>query len=411
MTGDLAAFETARAALARSPDDHALLYACCAAAGDEAEGEMIALLEQRLKTLPAGGEIRLHDLHLLARLREKSARAAAGLHPTNADAFDDLFFKFARKELAALASEAAAFLRRNRTSFTAAVLLAEAYTAAGALAEAEGVFAQLRLASGENIASVTNFDSAFHAGLAGEAYRSATRLPPVLVSRDLPPDARRIVFTAADHVYFERYGWDFVGSFVKHNGPDVALALHVFDMTVEERAAMTRRLQGFADLRWSLSTELTGLRGGEGDRAKEYYHAVRYVRFWQLLIGRDAAAWIIDTDTIFGGSVAGLFERLSGSDLALYLAPGRFEVRNKIMALSTGASSTQAAGDYLRNVAGYVGHYQKEGRLFWGIDQIALFAVLAMTGTTAPLRITGVPDWICGPVVRPGQILQPAKPG
>ncbi len=410
MTGDLAAFENAREALARAPRDHELLYACCAAAGDEAEAEMIALLEQRLKTLPPGSEIRLHDLHLLARLREKSARAAAGLHPTNTDAFDDLFFKFARKELAALASEASAFLQHNRTSFTAAVLLAEAYVAVGAFAQAEGVFAQLRRASGENIASITNFDSAFHAGLSDEAHRSAARLPPVLVSRDLAPDARQIIFTAADHPYFERYGWDFVESFAKHNGPDVWLALHVFDMTAEVRTGMIRRLDAVQGLRWGLSTEWTGLRDGEGAPAKEYYHAVRYIRFWQLLMDRNASAWIVDTDTIFGGPVARLFEHLSGKDLALYLAPGRFEVRNKIMALSTGASATQAARNYLRNVAGYVGHYQKEGRLFWGIDQVALFAVLAMIRVVPPLLIAGVPDWICSPIIRLGQILQPAKP-
>jgi hypothetical protein len=409
MTGNLAAFETAREALARVPHDQGLLYACCAAAGDHAEAEMIALLEQRLAILPAGSEIRLHDLHLLARLREKRGRAGAGLHPTNADTYDDLFFKFARKELAALANEATAFLQHNRTSFAAAVLLAEAYTAVGAFAQAERVFTQLRRASGGNVASVTNFDSAFHAGLPEEAYRSAARLPPVLVSRDLDPDAHRIVFTAADYAYFEKYGWGFVESFAKHNGPDVWLALHVFDMTAEERTGMNQRLQGFPNLRWSLSTEWTGLRGSEGPRAKEYYHAVRYIRFWQGLTSRQTSAWIIDTDTIFGGGVAGLFEHLHGKDLALYLAPGRFEPRNKIMALSTGASNTQAARDYLRNVAGYIGHYQQEGRLFWGIDQIALFAVLAMTGPAPPL-VAGVPDWICGPVIRPGQILQPAKP-
>lgn len=410
MTGSLEAFQNAREALARDPHSYERLYACSTAAGDEAEAEMLALIEQRLTELPAGSEIRLHDLHLLVRMREKQARAAAGLHPTNADTADGLFFQFAREELAALANEAIAFLQSNPTSFVAAVLLAEAYVAVGAFSQAERVFAKLRRGSGENIALVTNFDRAFHAGLADEANRSAARLPPVLAIREIPPDARQIVLTAADYPYFERFGWDFVDSFAKHNGPEIWLSLHIFDLTPEESAEVSRRLQAYPSLRWGLSTEWTGLRGGEGPRAKEYYHAVRYLRFWQLLASRDASVWIVDTDTTFGGPVTGLFGYLGGNDLALYLSPGRFEVRNKIMALSTGAANTQAARDYFRRVAGYVGHYQNEGRLFWGIDQIALFAALAMIDAMPPLRIVGVPDWICGPDIRPGQILQPAKP-
>ncbi|MGE3332193.1 MAG: hypothetical protein AB7I36_01010 [Rhodospirillaceae bacterium] len=400
-------FKDLCAQLARAPHDHELLYAACAAAGETYEGEMIALLKERLRTLPADAPVRLHDMHMLARYQDKRRRAAAGLSLTNATNLADLDVRFARDEVIALIREATAILQRDRQSFAAAVLLADAYTALGSVGEAEKVFAQLRRASGDHPSSVTNLDPAFHAGLPDKVHQAAMKLPPVLVTRDIPSGAARAILTCADYFYFQKFGWGLVESFAAHNGPAVCLALHIFDMLPEERAEVAQRLAAYPHLTWSLSGEWTGLRGGESAKARGYYHAVRFIRYWQLLLGSAAAIWMVDADTIFKADVGFMFDLLQGHDLALYLLPGRFDVRNKVVASCIGAANTSGARDYLRGVSGYIAHYHEEDRLSWGIDQIALYAALVMH--TQPLRIVGVPEKVLSGHRDPDQIIWIAK--
>ena len=55
------------------------------------------------------------------------------------------------------------------------------------------------------------------------------------------------------------------------------------DMTEEEGIALRNRLMRL-DCPWALSTESTGLRTAETTKAaREYYHAVRFARLWQLI--------------------------------------------------------------------------------------------------------------------------------
>ncbi|MCC6913103.1 MAG: hypothetical protein IT566_05325 [Rhodospirillaceae bacterium] len=400
-------FKDLCAQLARSPHDPDLLYTCCAAAGEAFESEMLALIEERLRTLPADAAIRLHDRHMLVRYQDKRRRIAAGLSITNADSLADLDVRFAKDEVIALIREATAILQRDPQSFPAAVLLADAYTALGAAREAEKVFAQLRRASGEHPSCVANLDPAFHAAIPGKVHDAAMRLPPVLVTRDVPIGIEGVVLTCADYFYFQKFGWGLVDSFVAHNGPGVCLALHIFDMMPEERAEVVRRLAAYPNLTWSLSGEWTGLRGGESSKARGYYHAVRFIRYWQLLLNAPASVWMVDADTIFKADVAFMFEALKGYDVALYLLPGRLDVRNKVVASCIGAANTPAARDYLRGVAGYIAHYHAEGRLSWGIDQIALYAVTLMYDQA--LRIVGVPEKIINGSRGPDQIIWIAK--
>lgn len=400
-------FKNRCAQLARSPHDPDLLYACCAAAGDAFADEMVALIEERLRTLPSGEVIRLHDMHMLARYRDKHRRRAAGLSLTNAKSIADLDLRFAKDEVVALIREAAAFLQRDRQSFAAAVLLADAYTALGAIGEAEKIFAQLRRASGDHPSSVMNLDPMFHAALPSKVHDAAMNLPPVLVTRDVPVGTDRVVLTCADYFYFQKFGWGLVESFAGHNGPETCLALHIFDMLPEERAEVVQRLAAIPNLTWCLSGEWTGLRGGEALKARGYYHAVRFIRYWQLLLSSAASVWMVDADTIFKAGVDFMFEVLAGHDVGLYLLPGRFDVRNKVVASCIGAANTPAARDYLRGVAGYIAHYHARGRLSWGIDQIALYAVTMMH--RQPLRIAGVPERVIDGSRGPDQIIWIAK--
>lgn len=408
MLSETDSFHDLRARFRAQPDDPELLYACYAAAETTAPDDMIALLEERLEIETSGAQIRLNALHALARLREKQGRTAAGLPLANAVDIRDLTFRYAQADLVRLAQESAAFLHHHRQATAAAILLAESLTSLGDYRQAEHVFSQLRRIEGPDPVHVATFDSDFHAALPSYARQSLTDFPPLLMTREIAPDTERLVFTAGDYLYFQKFGWEFVESLAQH-GHGTHLHLHVYDITQDEIAATCARLKNIPDLRWSLSSEWTDLRGGEPARARGYYHAIRFIRAWQLLVEYKQPAWMIDMDTIFHADTTALFELLSGHDLALYIFPGRFETRNKVMATCLGAAPTQDAHDYLRDVAGYIGHYYKKNRLVWGIDQIALCTTLAMRPTDASPRIACIPETICDGTRGMGQVLWPAK--
>jgi hypothetical protein len=380
--------------LAALPGDEGLLYDVFGVGRIVAPDETIALLEARLSAPPTSLAIRLNELHIYACLQEELGRRRAGLSTANGAGLDDLMFKFARKELELLATKASNYIARFGLYEGAATLLAEALVSLGAIAEAEETFKILR-EHGGGIGSVTNFDPAFHAGLEAEATEALRLLPRVSLLRR-GKASRRVIFSAADYLYFRRFGWDLVESYLAHKDPQTLLHLHVIDMEVSECREVLARLDSYSSLNWSLTTEQTGLRGGNQEAARGYYHAIRFARFWKLLGETDGAVWMLDIDALFKENAGGIFDCASGSDLALYLLPGRFEVRNKICACYAGASNTPAALAYLQRVSGYILHYWRAGRLKWGIDQVAMYAVIA---GQVPPSVVAIPEHVSNAVL------------
>jgi hypothetical protein len=407
MTSPHEEFTRLRAALAQTPADARLLYACCSAGEECCIDEVVALLAQRLSAPPLNEAIRLNELALYAHNTELQRRGAAGLPRRHAENVADLDYRFARAELAALTQAASDFLQRHPSSVGAAILLAESLASSGSIANAESVFAQLRKIESGNTASVTSFDPAFHATLPEAAARAEGELPAVRVVLGPQQPADRAVFVSADIAYFDRYGWTLIESLAAQVRETPVLALHVMDMTAEEESAIVRRLAPHRRLIVSLTTEWTGLRDSErAAAARNYYHTVRLSRFSQCLAQHsEAAGWLLDIDSIFVGPPDALFTLLDGCDLALGLSPGRMEVRNKVLAGYVGVSPTPLGRDYLRRVAGYVGHFAREGRLAWGIDQVALYAVLMDRCRATPaLRVSGVYAAVAGDAGRSGII-------
>lgn len=407
-------FRDALQALAAAPGDTNLFYACCTSGEYEALDETVAMVRERLAQRPISDALRLNELHIYAHLREKQARRDAGLSVTNARGLEDLDFQFAATELEALTAAARTFLARYPDSQGAAILLAESLVSTGRVMEAEKVLTGLRAQNLDHVATVTSFDDGLHAGLAALGAGAAKRLPPHSVLKPLPDDATRIIFTAADHLYFQKWGWDLVESFTRHAAPGVHLALHIMDMTPAETEATMARLAGYTGLAWALTTEWTNLRtpGPTANaRARGYYHAGRLIRLHQLLAAHPAAGvWMLDTDMLVADNVQRLFTALDGCDVMLGLSPGRFEVRNKVCLSFTGFSATPRARDYLLRVTGYVAHFLEKGRLPWGIDQVAMYAVLVKDRSLPHLAVASVPPQICDTGKTAGCVLWPAKP-
>ncbi len=390
-------FADLRAALVRDPTNLRHLQDYCYNGLHDFRAEVIATLRTRLAAPTANFGLRVDELGLLATAVEYDGRCARGISTTNASSLQDVVFAHARPELAAMESAARAFYQVEPTALTAAALVAEALIAQGEFAEAEHVLAYLRGTSVNHVAAVTDFAPDFHASLLHVAEAGAAVLPPVRDIRELRGPSR-VVFVSADAKYFQRYGKRFLESFRATTSPDVGLMLHIMDMTDDDTAAVLALVKEDGSHRIGVSTEWSGLRSVETSQdARNYYHAVRLLRLWQLMCANpQAAIWMVDMDTVFNGDAGALFGLLKDADLAPYLLPGRLEARNKVSAHMLGVAPTAAARDAIQRAGGYVAAFRNMDRLQWGIDQIALYAVLIDLDARGRLpKLAPVPEALC----------------
>jgi hypothetical protein len=123
---------------------------------------------------------------------------------------------------------------------------------------------------------------------------------------------------------------------------------------------------------------------------------MRLLRFWQVLrMYPQAAAWMLDVDQTFNLPPQALFDLLPDHDIALGLSPGRFDVRNKVLACFVGAAATPLARSYIQRAAGYIVHFAGNHQLVWGIDQVALYAVLMdRVVQNSGMRVASIPPFI-----------------
>ena len=266
-----------------------------------------------------------------------------------------------------------------------------------------------------DLVTFAHFEPSYHVPLGAAAPAAlATELPRIQIHKPIPPGVS-LIFAAGDHLYLQTYGWPMIASLARHAEPDTILALHVFDCTADETAALMSRIERIKGITIALSTEWTGLRDAAGPNrptpeAKAYYHAVRFLRLFEICEQHaNLTAWMIDMDMLFNRSPRNLIP-LTGYDLALWLTPGRFEVNNQIMGGVVGVAPTPVGRDFLRQVAGYIATIKRERGLPWGIDQLALYVVLVdlINRGIAP-RIAPVTPELCGVGFAPEATLWPGK--
>ncbi len=225
-----------------------------------------------------------------------------------------------------------------------------AWFIAGNIASAEAAWAPLRAAAARqgNVLACCNFDPAWHAGL-----RDYTGWPEVHGTRGLPGPT---VFIACDGKYFDKFAAALIVSIRQES--QVAVHLHLMDPNDAQLAAA--RSMTNDGLTWEYPNGNAG-----------YYHAVRFVRFRELL-EHYGELLLLDADQLANGDPLELF---TAEPLAMRFRPGRVEPWNQINA-SAVYGRWPGTAEYFTRVAAYITAHRKQ--LFWGIDQMAMYAVWAM---------------------------------
>lgn len=257
---------------------------------------------------------------------------------------------------------------------------------------AERWFAQARQQPTYSMADVTTFDPDFFARLERASDEDIwSPFPPTceVVGRSIWPAA--MIYVSCDPKYFELFMPRFLESLVEA-GSEAGVHVHLLDGTEHDWSRLAQSLRRHERVSASMTAEGGARRNFLGSAARYYYHAARYVRFYQYIRRNMRPAWLMDVDLVAETDPTPMFELLESHDFAATSRAGVLEPWGRIQAGLVGVAPTIGGLRYLRLVAAYISNWYRKGNLQWGIDQLALFAAyayLAQRGHAPDTRFLG----------------------
>lgn len=316
---------------------------------------------------------RTQILYILLLFTEWNERLDNNLLPYHASSLKEMFFHHATPELTQLRAATSHLVSQDPHDTWAQMTDAMATFASGNLNEAQVKFGAIEGGDIGLMAQAVRFDEAFFDTLASSnAVNPAEGLPVLNTIKTCDFSDTDILFLSCNDTYFDAFAKPLLQS-LSSIGQQTQVHIHVMDsagLHTEEALNFCTKLKG---VKTALTTEQTNL--GEGAiTARGYYHAVRFIRFYEQLKNYNKTLWMMDVDALFNRSPECLFSQFASADIALRVRPGRVEPWNQFNACLFGAQPTAASLDYLGSIAAYIAHFHRQQSLPWGIDQLAMYA-------------------------------------
>lgn len=366
--------ECYRLALEGSPDDLSAAIKYTNANWEKDPEGGVAIMERLLAG--AGDDLarRSHILETLIPQKEWWERIRRKLMPYHATDINELFYKYAAGHVTDY--EQTNLKRLNGPDDALARLsLGYARFVQGDRTGAEPLLRDSPRARG-TILECVRFQRAFYDELRGDQLPEITAgLPETYLLTPLAHDPAGVVYLSCNQSYFTAFAMPMLVS-LRDKAPGTPVHIHIMDATKEEAGTAKTFCERLAPFRFAISVERPGFTTVDM-AARGYYHAVRFIRFYQHLLAYECPLWMMDVDALFNRDPGGMFAELKGKDVAMRIRPGRLEPWNQFNACIVGASSSAASLEYFRLMAAYVGRFFRENRLRWGIDQLVMYGVYA----------------------------------
>ena len=218
-------------------------------------------------------------------------------------------------------------------------------------------------------------DSGFYEALAALSDADILRgLPPVEIVLSPEFADAPIVFLSSDGEYFTRYAVPLLRS-IAAQGKGTQVHVHLMDPSDAQREAALR-VANTVGLTVAVTAEtLPAAEKIKGKQPVHYFHAIRFLRFYEALKHYGRPLWLMDVDVLFNRAPDELFATLGDADVAFRARPGRWEPWHQFNACVIGAVPSAPGLDYFRMIAAYIAHFHHAGEMTWGIDQLAMYAV------------------------------------
>lgn len=374
--GDIAgARRTLSEGLRRFPIDIPLAQEC-ARFDPEALAASQKAMQDALATAAWSAATRSPFFRHLTEVQAAALRISSGKSPNGAADWTDLVRWADQDGIKAFTAALDRELSEPGARANAVVERAAAAVAQMDWVNAEKWFAEARRRSTKTVADLTVFEPDFYRrleALTDDEIRSA--FPPIseILRRDAWPET--IIYVACDPKYFQLFMPQLLDSIVAQGAAGAGVHVHLMDGTEEEWAALAQSVESYKAVSISMTAE-GGAAKQFGAKARNYYHAARYVRFYEYLARSPRPAWLLDVDLVFQDDPAPMFRILGDHDFAATTSAITLEPWSKIRAGLVGVAPTSAGLRFLRLVSAYIAHWRRNGSLRWGIDQQALFGCL-----------------------------------
>lgn len=299
---------------------------------------------------------------------ERMKRGAPAHHATN---LNELFFTHAASEFQLFQR---LVVKNEKADSATAIKRFIAAFCSRDYPQAQKLLQEIQASSKDGAWVNVTFDSAFYAKLDSATddplFAQLPAVSDVLVQEF---SARPIIFLACNSGYFSRFGMPLLRSLAE-NGATSQVHLHLMDASddqLREAVAFCKAI----NLNIAVSAENSGIEEKQKTDARSYYHAIRFVRFYQFLRKYKNTLWMMDVDALFNRNPKEMFSLIGKHDVAVRIRAGRIEPWNQFSACIVGAALHDASLNYFRLVSAYILEFYERKSLRWGIDQLALFSV------------------------------------
>lgn len=315
----------------------------------------------------------LLSLHLL--FSEWSKRIERGQMPYHATSLDEMLFEHAQPIVEDLKSAASALVQQNPTQSWPRMTDALATFASGDLTKAQTKFQLIDDDALSPMAQAVRFDEEFFTALqhSAAATNPTKGLPKVITAKDGNFAESGILYMACDATYFDNYTKPLLRS-LAHCGRGSQVHIHLMDSPETHTDTAIQFCKDLPGVQTALTVEQPNLSKDSHISARCYFHAIRFIRFYEEIKKYDNTLWMMDVDALFNRSPELLFAGLANADIALRVRPGRLEPWNQFNACLVGVRPTAVSLDYLASIATYISYFYDQKNLPWGIDQLAMYA-------------------------------------
>ncbi len=343
---------------------------------DDAPDDAIARLENVLAQVQHDDLLTLKVLERVIVAKERRARNERGLMPYHVHGLDEMFFPLTAKDVLRYRQVAERAVKNHPENGIAHISKAIGQFVGGEGASVETTLAPARAEiRGLPFVNMRNRASGFYNELAAYTDEDIFRgLPPVETVVDATFSDRPVALLASDGLYFERFCIPLLLS-IAAVGAGAQVHIHLMDPTAGH-IALAQRLASTLGLLVAVTTEaVPAAEKAEGKSAVNYFHAIRFIRFYEYLMRYRAPIWLMDVDALFNRDPRELFAKLGDADVAMRARPGRWEPWHQFSACAVGAAPSAASYAYFSKIAAHLAYFYERGEMTWGIDQLAMYVV------------------------------------
>jgi hypothetical protein len=236
-----------------------------------------------------------------------------------------------------------------------------------------------RLMHGLRHCGLINFRHSVWQQIAPQAGTVSTEEFAPLRAPDITGPYDAVVVACCDAFYFYKYGVTFVNSYAQNAARRKLLHLHILDPD-DGFAEHLERLIGRLGLSNIAVTYEYAPVDEEPDfnLRRTFYSCARFLRMGSLLRHYQRPIACFDIDTVFESSIDDMLDGVSTADVGLIQREPPDSPWLDIVANIVIANDTKRTMRYFSAVENFIQHFVGRRKLFWHLDQIALYCVLKM---------------------------------